>query len=240
MDSLRGIFNKLDLVMDGTPAIRFEDPEVLRILTTEKAYCDYNPETGNIGYLTFLDRDGDGMITKDEAAQVTLLSNRPDKQSSIFAKTTIKIFNEFQYFTGLAYFNSTFDGCNSLREVTLPILEEMGNAVFANSSIEKVIIPEGYRKIGDQILSGTNQCRLIDFPSTVESIGKNLLWGVKEITTIICRATIPPTLNGSFGYNGIPVAIYVPNESVAAYKAATNWSLQSGKIYPLSTYEEGY
>ena len=238
MDKLRGIFNKLDLVMDGEPAIRFVDPEVLRILTTEKAYCDYNPETSSIGYLTFLDRDGDGMITKDEAAQVTLLSNRPDKQSSIFAKTTIKFFNEFQYFTGLAYFSSTFAGCNSLREVTLPILEEMGNAVFADSSIEKVIIPEGYRKIGDQILSGANQCRLIDFPSTVESIGKNLLWGVKEITTIVCRATIPPTLNGSFGYNGIPVAIYVPDTVVDDYKSATGWSSQAVKIQPLSTYVE--
>lgn len=237
VEELRKIFNKLNLVMNGEPAIRFTETEILRLLTTEKAYCDY-VTSGNIGYLRLIDIDGDGMITPEEINNVKSLSNRPDNNSSIFAgNSRIETFHEFRYFTGLNMINNgCFNNCSSLKEVTLPVLTQMGNDAFQSSGIEKVIIPEGYQTIGDTILNNAQSCRLLDIPSTVTSIGKNILWGVKEITTIVCRAIIPPALNGSFGYNGIPVAIYVPDESVAAYKAATNWSSQSGKIYPLSTY----
>ena len=66
VDSLRKIFNRLNLIVYGEGAVRFADPEIFRILTTEKAYCDYNPDTGKIGYLVPIDRDGDGMMTHAE------------------------------------------------------------------------------------------------------------------------------------------------------------------------------
>lgn len=55
---------------------------------------------------------------------------------------------------------------------------------------------------------------------------------------IICRAIVPPTLNTSLGYNGIPKAIYVPDISVNAYKAADVWKNYSQYIKPLSEYVE--
>ena len=229
--------------MDGEPAIRFADPEVLRILTTGKAYCDYNSETGNLGSLTPVDKDEDGMITEDEMAKTRCLSNRPDTNGSIFSgNTNIETFHEFRYFTGLAKMNGIFTGCTALREITFPPI--IGNnttvaagGMFSQSGIRRVVLPEGYTAIGENFCNGAQDCILIDLPSTIASIGNGIIWLVNNKVTIVCRAIIPPALGG-WGYNGYAKAIYVPDASVDAYKAATNWSYQSGKIYPLSEYIE--
>ncbi len=234
VDALRNYFTRLNLVLIGTAAIRFKDAEVLRILTTVPAHADYQ-NMGSLGDLRLVDADGDGMIDYDEAANVALLSSRSDTQGSIFAgNTVIERFNEFQYFTGLKAINGGFfKGCTNLREVTLPALKVLGGACFMSSGIENVIIPEGYEDIGENLCEKAYNCKLIDIPSTVKSIGKSLIRDLKEVTTIICRATTPPTL-GDWGYNGTPVAIYVPDESVAAYRSATNWNAYADRIKPLS------
>ena len=154
--------------------------------------------------------------------------------------TIIETFNEFQYFTGLEFINSSsFEGCSSLKEITLPVLTKMGNGAFAGSGIERLIIPEGYQNIGSLVLQRCYNLRLVDFPSTVTSIsaGGSLFWAMKNQVTIICRALTPPTF-GAWGYDGDPQVIYVPDVSVDAYKSATGWSSQAAKIQPLSTYEE--
>lgn len=218
--------------MDGTPAIRFEDPEVFRLLLTEKVgiYQDHK-----------IDSDGDGMLTYEEIAVLTTLTQRRDGHQSLFTNNTlIKTFNEFRFFTGLESIGSgIFNGCSSLREITLPVLEEMRDSVFGNSGIERLIIPEGYQKIGNSILQGCPNLILVDFPTTVTSIssGGSLFWNMKNKVTVICRATTPPALS-SFGYNGDPKAIYVPDASIDAYKSAAGWSPQAAKIQPLSTYVE--
>lgn len=226
--------------MDGEPAIRFADSEVLRILTMEKAYLDYISGQ-NLGTLQCVDKDSDGMVTQKELNSVKSLSNRPDNNRSIFANNTkIEIFNEFRFFAGLNMINNgCFENCSSLKEVTLPVLTEMGGAVFGSSGIERLTIPEGYQIIGTGILSRCPNLKLVDFPSTVTSIsaGGSLFWAMRNQATVVCRAIVPPTF-GAWGYDGDPKAIYVPDASVDAYKWAAGWSLQATKIYPLSTYVE--
>ncbi|WP_034524888.1 leucine-rich repeat domain-containing protein, partial [Bacteroides stercorirosoris] len=231
VDELREIFNRLDLVMDGTPAIRFEDPEVLRLLLTEKV--------GNYQEIA-IDSDEDGMLTYEEVAILPTLTQRRDGNQSLFTgNTVIETFNEFRFFTGLEMINSgTFSDCTSLRKVTLPINTALGDSVFANSGIERIIIPEGYQTIGNNLCEKAYQCRLLDIPSTVTSIGASLIWGLNtnnSSMTIICRASTPPKFGG---FSGTPQAIYVPDTSVDAYKLVSGWSSQAAKIYPLSTYVE--
>lgn len=237
VDLLRGIFNKLKLVMDGTPAIRFEDPEVLRILTTGKAYI--NDNGSNVGLLMPIDEDGDEMIIPEEINNVKSLSNRPDRNNSIFAgNTVIETFNEFQFFTGLNKINiGSFDGCTNLREVTLPPNTILGNSSFSQTSISRLIIPEGYQIIGKSAFQRCPNLILVDFPSTITSIsdGGSLFWYMRNQVVVICRALTPPILGG-WGYEGEPKAIYVPDASVDAYKSADVWSSQAAKIQPLSAY----
>ena len=221
VDKLRNIFDRLELIMDGEAAIRFADAEVLRVLL--------NATVGAYNAISKVDKDGDGMLTEEELSSLTTLSNRNDNVYSMFKdNTVIETFNEFQYFTGLEFINSSsFEGCSSLKEITLPVLTKMGNGVFAGSGIEKLIIPEGYQNIGPLVLQRCYNLRLVDFPSTVTSIseGGSLFWAMKNQVTVICRAFTPPTF-GTWGYDGDPKVIYVPDVSVDAYKLAAGWSLQ--------------
>lgn len=239
VDALRAKFNKLSLIMNGQPAIRFVDDEVLRVLCEVPCFADYpNASTGS---LRVLDVDGDRMIIEDEVSNVQCLSNRADRNNSIFnGNTVIRRFPEFKYFTGLTMINNgAFTNCTSLEEIELPVVEKMGGSIFAGcTSLKKLIIPEGYKTIGSSILNGATSCKLLDIPSTVTYINQHIIWGVKDIMNIICRAIVPPTLNTSLGYNGIPKAIYVPDISVNAYKAADVWKNYSQYIKPLSEYVE--
>jgi hypothetical protein len=58
---------------------------------------------------------------------------------------------------------------------------------------------------------------------------------------LIIKATNPPTLGGGSFYGSTQGAvppnfdgIYVPDASVAAYKAASNWSVFASYIKPMS------
>ena len=80
-----------------SPAISFADPNV-------KALCVANWDT-----------DGDGELSKAEAAAVT------DLGWVFKGKSNIKTFDEFQYFTGLTSIESSaFKDCSGLTSITLP------------------------------------------------------------------------------------------------------------------------
>ena len=54
----------------------------------------------------------------------------------------------------------------------------------------------------------------------------------ESLTSVYCEAITPPSLGDSyvFNRNGSGRKIYVPTESVDAYKSATNWSEYASAI----------
>jgi hypothetical protein len=66
----------------------------------------------------------------------------------------------------------------------------------------------------------------------VTNIGNYAFNGCSNLTTVYVHATTPPTL-GTYVFDSCPALtrIYVPSSKVSAYKAATNWSKYSSKIY---------
>jgi hypothetical protein len=66
----------------------------------------------------------------------------------------------------------------------------------------------------------------------VTSIGGGAFSGCSSLTSITCEATIPPTLGLSNNLSSV-TAVYVPAESVDAYKTAINWSYYADKIQPI-------
>ena len=80
---------------------------------------------------------------------------------------------------------------------------------------------------------------LSDLPSTITSIGRQCFFQCSQLVTFICRNTTPPTLDsGVFESTNSALSIYVPDESVDAYKTATNWVNYASIIKPLSEYVE--
>lgn len=60
-------------------------------------------------------------------------------------------------------------------------------------------------------------------PSTITSIGNYAFGKNNNLQSIICSATIPPTLGDNAFSNGITPSIKVPISSIAVYKQANGW-----------------
>lgn len=72
----------------------------------------------------------------------------------------------------------------------------------------------------------------------ITSMGHSEFRECPKLTVFICKAITPPTIGTAvFNTTSQYLRIFVPDESVEAYKAATNWSTYASRIYPLSEYE---
>ena len=101
-------------------------------------------------------------------------------------------------------------------------------------------IPDSVTTIGNEFLYHQNETgtTYINIGSGITSIGNNFFqlrgssWSHKLYLTI--KAVVPPTLGSNPHLNGAAGgAIYVPAESVDAYKAANGWSNYANYIYPI-------
>lgn len=154
----------------------------------------------------------------------------------------------------------TFNGCKNLRELTTPstlkVLGYEGAAyIYANSassdigvlqnctSLSSVTLNEGLEIIGNNAFRGCSSLTSVTIPSTVEAMYMNVFEGCSSLQYIISLPTIPPPIHN---YNSTSVfqpfdrtnscLIYVPDESVDAYKAASVWSDVKKRIVPLSSF----
>ena len=158
------------------------------------------------------DKDGDGELSLEEAAAVSSIGTK-------FAnnKNLINL-NDFQYFTGVRHLNNAFMSCPELIE-----------AKFW----------EGLEICDDNLIRNSSKIKLVDFPSTIKDLGQ--MWLSHDMRKnngiVICRAKNPPKM---FRYNVFvdAIALYVPDESVALYKANENMiKFISKNILPLSKYQ---
>lgn len=127
----------------------------------------------------------------------------------------------------------------------------IGNTAFSSANIGTMILPgsvtrissfafqdvrgvngvapviklnEGLAVIGESAFNSAGIVGEMEIPSTVTEIGENC-FAYTGITTVICKPTTPPALgSGAFSSDTAGFTIKVPAASVAAYKAATNWS----------------
>lgn len=75
-------------------------------------------------------------------------------------------------------------------------------------------------------------------PEKVKNIYAYAFLGCSALKKMVLYPTSPPTLFSSALPGSTLSYIYVPDESVAAYKAASGWSDYADKIFPLSQYTE--
>ena len=106
---------------------------------------------------------------------------------------------------------------------------------YANGFIKNLILPSTIERIDTETLYYTNNMNSVTIGTGVTSIGVNALSYCRSLTSVTIQATTPPTLGANaLTRNSTNFVIYVPAESVEAYKAATNWSSLSDKIQAIS------
>lgn len=111
-----------------------------------------------------------------------------------------------------------------LKKAILSEVTAIGTQAFYNSTLEEVQMPK-IVTIGVSAFYNCKKLIEIDLPNSIENIGSSAFRYCIGLKTIYCRATTPP-ICGSNILNGATslLNIYVPAESVDAYKAASEWS----------------
>lgn len=179
--------------------IHFEDKEVERI-------CIEN-----------WDKDGDGKLSKEEAAQVKHFGN-------IFKNNTkIESFDELANFNGSFLQGGMFDGCTKLKYIS---------------------VPPTYTGIFNDNVNSYERVRLCGEWSRIPYY---FFWGnaKSNLKAIIIESKMPPkitNISGFFYSNHVTnfAKIYVPNGSLNLYLVAEVWREYKEYIRPISEYKGNY
>ena len=154
-----------------------------------------------------------------------------------------------------------FDNCSLLKNVVSPPtavgvggLNVFNNAVSITSaristglsavrssyfwncqSLEKVEIPDGVTSLDVSCFSLCTKIKTIRIPSSVTTLGNSTFGNCLSMEEYIFERTAPLSITFS-SFTNIPrnTIIYVPDESVDAYKTATNWVALANQIFPIS------
>ena len=133
--------------------------------------------------------------------------------------------------TSIGY--AAFSGCSSLMEFNGKFASEDGRCLivdgvlnsFAPSRLTEYTIPNSVTSIGHLAFEQCSSLTSVTIPDSVTTIADFAFSQCWSLTSVYCKAIIPPVgdrdmfINTSYGFN-----IYVPMESVEAYKSAEGWS----------------
>ena len=146
--------------------------------------------------------------------------------------------------------SNAFNGTSIWNEVTFTNVTRLDHQVFRGSTISKIKLPSVETMAAitnyDGIFSYCPNLILVDIGENCTSIGADsfgrYIGTQGNNITVVVRATTPPSLAGDLINTTWVYAtvgeLYVPDASVDAYKAATNWSRYADIIKPLSGYVE--
>ncbi len=164
------------------------------------------------------DANGDGELSKQEAAAVT------DLGLVFMENEEITSFDELQYFTGLTSIpNNTFRGCSKLKSIVIPVnVSDLGtfHPFFFCSSLSNVIVAEGNSTYDSRdncngiIETATNKLVLgtpnMTIPSTVTNIGTAAFANYTSMTSMTIPNSVKTLSRQAFvGCEGL-TSIFIP------------------------------
>lgn len=122
-----------------------------------------------------------------------------------------------------------FNGCSGLTSVTIGDgVTIIDDDAFFDCHLTSVYIPNSVVSIGIRAFyGGVGRCTI---GSGITSIGNSAFYSNNSAPNVTILATTPPTLGYNVFNSTRTFTIYVPSESVEAYKSASNWSTYASKI----------
>ena len=120
--------------------------------------------------------------------------------------------------------NSAFAFCSSLTSVYISDISAWCNISFGNSYSNPLCY-------ADNLYLNNELVTDLIIPDSVTTIGHYAFAGCSSLTSVYCKATTPPVGGSEMFYgNATGRKIYVPMESVEAYKSASYWKNYANSI----------
>lgn len=143
--------------------------------------------------------------------------------------------------------DAVFNGCRSLTSITVDSNNSTYdsrndcNALIKTSNNQLIkgcnstIIPDSVTSLYKWAFAGCTGFTSVTINSGMTSIGDKAFKDCTSLESIIVEATTPPTLGTEAFHNTNSCPIYVPAESVEAYKVADNWVGYETRIQAIPT-----
>lgn len=125
-----------------------------------------------------------------------------------------------------------FSGVSGLNSVTIDYDSNatLGYNQFNGSSITSLTIGSHPTTIGQSMFQKCTKLTNLVIPSNISSIGNSAFYYCSGLTSVTVESTSPPTIGSGVFDSTNNCPIYVPPESVDAYKAASGWSSYASRI----------
>ncbi len=181
-------------------------------------------DQGEYPYLSFSVTDG----TNKTASVTNGIESQCPSELVIPAKVKI---DEVEYsVTNIphSYYESgvNFQWWTKIKSLTLPsTMKVVGDYAFYDCRyLTSVTLPEGVEVIGNNAFGGCGLTELV-LPSTIVSMGRSAFSCCSSLQNVYVKATDVAT-GGAWMFDGCLALenIFVPRESVEAYKSASGWS----------------
>lgn len=131
-----------------------------------------------------------------------------------------------------------FRNCRNLKNIAIPenVTEIPNGTFYGCRNLESVKIPNTVTSIKHRAFQYCRNLESIIIPSSVNSIGISAFSECKALKDIYCQAVnVPETHSSAFDNSPIEnMTLYVPGESMNAYKTTAPWS-GFGKFQALTT-----
>lgn len=150
----------------------------------------------------------------------------PQPTSAITYTAATKLNVDLNWFSPVAT-AETFDNGFGRIEFASPVISIGGSAFNGRNSLTSIGIPNTVTSIGYWAFRGCTSLTGIKISVSITNISTEAFSGCSGLQSITIEATTPPTLRSNAFY-GSTCPIYVPRESVNAYKSA--WSEYSSRI----------
>lgn len=130
----------------------------------------------------------------------------------------------------------------ALTSIYLPAATSIGQyAFYGCTGLTDVNLPAA-TSIGKYAFNGCKNLECVDLSGSAKpTINTYAFQNCKKLNAVIIRSDTVATLSGTNALSGTLIAqglggIYVPDDLVDTYKAATNWATYAANIYPISAY----